>query len=411
MNAGEHAVCVAINDNDRAWYEMLVPFILSLRQSDYGGHIAVIGFGLSQRKIDILRGQGVNVVLAEATSLPVGRYLEVVRICNLNPGLKKVALYDADIWFCSQTFDLFSHIDGDDIFACKDAFLCDFVTDPLIGPQRNVHAQMVRDEVVHHYGGALQAGLIAGTARAWQDFATHVRECESRVGTDFRVTYGLDTTFLHLWGAKERVKLLPETQNFVTKHGVREGRDAQVQLVLTSATGPIRGLHMTTDIRFLNCWRFYSIHGGYALRAGQPFALADAQVSLLKAVSAQIEGVAAAMGFEIIALEGEAGANCHAFRDGDGFSLVAAGNHEIRLRTTRHFDPLIVTAMYLSGHPAPIRARVVISGQEMVIGKDLSQTASTSTPHGVEVFLHAESLPGQNCKIVWILSERHALLQ
>lgn len=400
-----------MNDNDRAWYEMLVPFILSLRQSDYGGHIAVIGFGLSQRKIDILRGQGVNVVLADEPSLPVGRYLEVARICDLNPGLKKVALYDADIWFCSQSFDLFAHVEGDDIRVCKDAYLCDFVTDPLIGPNRQMHSQMVRDEVVHLYGGALQAGLIAGTVRAWQDFAAHVRECVGRIGSDFRVTYGLDTTFLHLWGARERVKLLPESQNFVTKFGVREGRDARNQVVLSSASGPIRGLHMTTDIRFLNCWRFYSIHSGHALRAGPPFALVESQVSPLKAVPAQVEGAAAAMGFEILSIDGEDGAHWHAFRDGDGFSIVAAGNHEIRFRTTRRFESLVVTVMYLSGHPAPIRARIVIAGHEMVIAKDLSQSASLTAPHGTEVFLHSESLPGQNCKIVWLLSERYALLQ
>ena len=411
MNPGEHAVCVAINDNDRAWYEMLVPFILSLRQGDYRGHIAVIGFGLSQRKIDILRGQHVNVVLAEEPSLPVGRYLEVARICDLNPGLRKIALYDADIWFPSETFDLFSLVEGPDIHVCKDAFLCNFVTDPLIGPLRQVHAQMVRDEVVHLYGSALQAGLIAGTSQAWQDFAAHVRECQSRVGTDFRVTYGLDTTFLHLWGAKERVKLLPETQNFVTKHGVMEGRDAQGRIVLFSAAGPIRGLHMTTDIRYLNIWRFYSIHGGHALRAGQPFALAESLVAPVKAVPAQVEGAATAMGFEILSIDGEEGAQWHAFRDGDGFSIVAAGNHEIRFRTTRRFESLALTVMYLSGHPAPIRARIVIGGQEMVIGKDLSQSASLTAPHGTEVFLHSESLPGQNCKIIWILSERHALLQ
>lgn len=411
MNPGEHAVCVAINDNDRAWYEMLVPFILSLRQGDYRGHIAVIGFGLSQRKIDILRGQHVNVVLAEEPSLPVGRYLEVARICDLNPGLRKIALYDADIWFPSETFDLFSLVEGPDIHVCKDAYLCDFVTDPLIGPLRQVHTQMVRDEVVHLYGSALQAGLIAGTSQAWQDFAAHVHDCQNRVGTDFRVTYGLDTTFLHLWGAKERVKLLPATQNYVTKFGVKEGRDAQCRVVLSSDSGPIRGLHMTTDIRYLNSWRFYSIHGGHALRAGQPFALAESLVAPLKAVPAPIEGAATAMGFEILSIDGEEGAQWHAFRDGDGFSIVAAGNHEIRFRTTRRFETLALTVMYLSGHPAPIRARIVIAGQELVISKDLSQSASLTAPHGTEMFLHSESLPGQTCKIVWILSERHAVLQ
>ena len=45
MHSSEHAVCVAINDNNRAWYEMLVPFLLSLRHTGYDGRIAVIGYG------------------------------------------------------------------------------------------------------------------------------------------------------------------------------------------------------------------------------------------------------------------------------------------------------------------------------------------------------------------------------
>ncbi len=221
MSAGEEAVCVAINDNDRAWYEMLVPFILSLRRSDYRGPIAVIGFGLSQRKIAILREQGVNVLVAEEVALPVGRYLEVARICDLNPGLKKIALYDADIWFPAGTFDLFSLVEGDNIFVCNDVWFSDFIANPLIGPNRQAHFQMVHAEVANLYGGALQAGLIAGTTQAWRDFAAHVRECLGRVGIDFQAVYGLDTTILHLWGAKKRVTLLPETQNFVTKNGVK----------------------------------------------------------------------------------------------------------------------------------------------------------------------------------------------
>ena len=411
MKAEEHAVCVAMNDNDRAWYEMLVPFILSLRQSDYGGHIAVIGFGLAQRKIDILRGQGVSVVLAEESSLPVGRYLEVARICDLNPGLRKVALYDADIWFPSGTFDLFSLVEGDAIFVCRDAYLCDFVTDPLIGPSRQMHCQMVRDEVVHRHGGALQAGLIAGTAEAWRDFAAHVRDGVSRIGTDFRVTYGLDTTVLHLWAAKARVKLLPQTQNFVTKNGVQESRDAHNRVVLTSATGPIRGLHMTTDIRFLNCWRFYSNHSDYALSAGQPYALADPKTGPLGAVPAGVASDAAAMGIEILAIEGEDGGVWHAARDGDGLRIVATGNHVIRCRTTRQIDVLVLTAMYLSGDPAPIRAGIAVPGHELIIARDMSQSSSFTAPQGTDVSFHAESLPGQNCTIVWVLSERFALLQ
>lgn len=411
MSVSEEAVCVAINNNDRAWYEMLVPFILSLRRSDFQGHIAVIGFGLSQRKIDILREQAINVLVAEEESLPVGRYLEVARICDLNPGLKKIALYDADIWFPARTFDLFSLVEGDTIFACTDAWFSDFITNPLIGPNSQAHSRMVRDEVANLYGSALQAGLIAGSRQAWRDFAAHVRECLGRIGTDFRAIYGLDTTILHLWGAKERVTLLPDTQNFVTKNGVKEGIDAHCNVTLSSASGPIRGLHMTTDIRFLNCWRFYNIHSSEALGAAAPFALSASEVSPLPAVPPQIEGAAAEMGLEIVAIASEESARWQAFQDGENLTVIAAGNHQIRLRTARAFTPLVITVMYLSGQPAPVRAWIESAGQVLVIGRNMMQAVFLPATPGTEFSLHSESLPGQDCTIVWKLSDRDAMRQ
>ncbi|MCJ2013415.1 hypothetical protein [Methylobacterium sp. J-076] len=411
MDAAQHAVCVALNDDDRAWYEMLIPFILSLRQSDYRGHVVVIGFGLSQRKIDILRGHSVNVVEATEKSLPVARFVEVAKLCDLNPGLTKIALYDADIWFCSETFDLFSHVEGDDIFVCKDAYLCDFVSDPLIGSHREANVRRVAEDVLERYGGALQAGLVAGTAAAWKGFAAHIRRCLDGVGTDFRLIYGIDTCFLHLWGAEGRVRLLPETQNFVTKNGLVEWRTQANRPILRSAAGPVRGLHMTGDIRFLNCWRYFSIHADRALDAGRPFALSDSAVSPVTAVPPGLAGTVEEAGLEIVSLAGEDGAGLHAFRDGDGLTIVGTGNHDITLRTTRAFDPLACTVMYLSGHPAPLKMRIAMAGQEIGIGRDLSQWASMTMPPGVQIDLHAESLPGQMCKVVWILSDRRSLAQ
>ncbi len=95
------AVCIAVNNNNLAWYEMLVPFILSLRQTDYAGHIAVIGYDLSDDKQERLRAQGISVFEATQAPLATGRYIEVARICEANPLIGKIALYDADLWFCS----------------------------------------------------------------------------------------------------------------------------------------------------------------------------------------------------------------------------------------------------------------------------------------------------------------------
>jgi hypothetical protein len=114
MSDGSCAIFVAINDNHRAWYEMLVPFVLSLRATDFGGRLVVIGYGLSGEKADILRGQAIEVVSASpGTTLPLGRYIEVARFCEAHPEIRKAALYDADLWFCARHYDLFSLIERD----------------------------------------------------------------------------------------------------------------------------------------------------------------------------------------------------------------------------------------------------------------------------------------------------------
>jgi hypothetical protein len=411
MDAGQHAVCVALNDNDRAWYEMLVPFILSLRQTNYQGHIAVIGYGLSQRKIEILRAQSVNVLEAGTTPLAYGRFLEVARLAEMNPGISKLALYDADIWFSSAEFDLFSLIEGDDIHVCKDAYLCDFVTDPLIGPDREHHRLLVEDEVLRRYGSALQAGLIAGTARAWREFAAHVQGCVDRIGRDFRTIYGLDTTFLHLWGAQVRVGLLPVTQNFVVKDGLIERRTPAGAPLLLSQYGPVRGLHMMSDIRFIPCWRYFGIHRDHALDAGRAFALPLDEEWRAHAIPPDFARMSEEVGLEIEDLSGESTAAWNAFRTVENVTIIGHGEHEITMRVRRPLDPLVINVMYLSGSPGPIRARFSLAGQEIVIGKDLSQWGSMSVEPGAELRLRTESLPGQRATIVWTLSSKHALSQ
>ncbi len=405
------AVCVALNDNDRAWYEMLVPFLLSLRRTDYRGHVVVIGFGLSQRKVEILRGQSVTVVETGETPLAVARYSVVAKLCDWNPALKKVALYDADIWFCRREFDLFSEIEGDNLHACRDTLYCTFIEGALIGPRREEHRALVGERVVALCGGALQAGLLAGSAQAWRDFGAHVQDCVGRVGVDFSQDYGLDTTILHLWAAQSRVTVLPETQNFVIKGGVGETRDAQNTPVLRCASGEIRGLHMTSDVRFLNSWRFYSHHRDYALTAGRPFALSRTMPTPLPEVPADLQEAFGAMGLEIVAIRAEENATlCH-IRDRDGLHVVATGCHEIDLRARAEPMRFVLTVMSLSGLPGPIRSTVRLRDQVIEINREASQWIAMSVPHGDAATLSAEGLPGQMGKVVWTVSEAVHLWQ
>lgn len=399
--AGELAVCVAINNNDNAWHQMLVPFILSLRRTDYTGHVAVIGFGLSQQKIEILRANAVNVIESAEKSLAVGRYIEVARLCDYNPGLKKVALYDADIWFCHHHFDLFDQIDGNNIFACKDAFFCSFINERLIGPNLGENNRLVCEVAVARMGGAIQAGLVAGTVAAWQDFSRHVTDCMARVGTDFDAGYGFDTTILHLWAAQDRVARLPEVQNYVVKNGVGEGWGASSAPIFFGPGGPIRGLHMTSDVRFTNFWRYYANHRDEALEKGRVFALVTSPVEPVAEIPADLKTALAEAGLEIVALSAEAGAFARSIREGDELHVFAFGNLELELRTTRRIDGFILSTMYYSGVPGPIRTRVFLDDQEVVSGRDASHWLGMSAAEGCRLRLCSESLAGQMCKVIW----------
>ncbi|GJD36200.1 hypothetical protein FMGBMHLM_3115 [Methylobacterium aerolatum] len=402
--AGDLAVCVAINDNDNAWYEMLVPFLLSLRQTNYTGYVCVIGFGLSQHKIDLLRANSVNVIESAEKSLAVARYMEVSRLCEANPGLRKVALYDADIWFCHPHFDLFDAIEGDNIFACRDQMFCTFITDQLIGPNKDENMHLVYYVGQERMGGAVQAGLVAGTTEAWRDFSRFVRASFERVGTDFTLSYGLDTTLLQLWAGHGRVNRLSELQNFVTKYGLAEVADAAGEISFHGADGPIRGLHMTGDIRFTHRWRYFTNNRDNALEKGHDLELKQTALVPWSDIPDIFRDALASAGFEVVSMTVEEGGSVHAFRIGEDLHIIGAGNHELVMRAAKPFPRLILDTMYYSNAPSPIRARMKLNTQEVTLSRNESHWISMAMGAGTDLTLISESLRNQGSKIIWIFS-------
>ena len=136
-----------------------------------------------------------------------------------------------------------------------------------MGERRDEHWRLVVDEVKARHAGALQAGLVAGTAEAWMQYAHHLRDCVTRIGVDFQEVFGIDTTFLHLWAAHDNVAQLDCVQNFVIKNGIHESfNESDGSTTLEHLGKPIRALHMTGDIRFFDRWRFYIHDVEFALR-------------------------------------------------------------------------------------------------------------------------------------------------
>jgi hypothetical protein len=403
-----NVVCVAINDNHRAWYEMLVPFVLSLRRTDFDGRLLVLSYGLSARKLERLCAEGIEVVEADPSlGLPVGRFVEAGRLCARDPSIAKLALYDADIWFCGECFDLFAQVTGAKLHVAPDPLFCSFVVAPLMGPQRGRLWREAVDEVKARHGGALQAGLTAGTRDAWAGFSDHIAACLPGIGVDFQNCFGIDTTFLHLWAAKDGVALLSETQNFIIKSGLREVYEEPTgETRFTHLGEDIRALHMSGDIRFLNRWRYYANHAGDALEAGRSFALAPDDVQDPVGVSVEVAQYFADLGLALsgVRMERFKGAHLQIMKTPDDVTIFGAGNHEIAFTATETIPRLNVYMSHPSGFPSPIRWSLIVDGQTATNSNQLLSHVSHPLQAGASVVLKAESLGGQLCKVLWTLT-------
>jgi len=405
---GADVVCVAINDNHRAWYEMLVPFVLSLRRTDFDGRLIVLSYGLSALKLERLCTEGIEVVEADPSlGLPVGRFVEAGRLCARDPAIAKLALYDADIWFCGERFDLFSHVTGAKLHVTPDPLFCSFVVAPLMGPRRERLWREAVDEVKARHGGALQAGLTAGTREAWAGFSDHIAACVSGIGVDFQTCFGIDTTFLHLWAAKDGVALLGETQNFIIKSGLREIYEEPTgETRFTHLGEDIRALHMSGDIRFLNRWRYYANNAGHALEAGRSFALAPDDLQDPVGFSGEVAQYFADLRLALcgVRMEPFEGAHLQIMKTPDGVTIFGAGNHEIAFTATDTIARLNVYMSHPSGFPSPIRWSLTVDGQTATNSNQLLSHVSPTVQPGASVVLKAESLGGQLCKVLWTLT-------
>ncbi|VWC74269.1 hypothetical protein BLA50215_00792 [Burkholderia lata] len=411
-----HLVAFAIDDNRQAWYEMVIPFIVSLRATDYRGRIGVIGYGLSEEKRQRLRDNGIEVYVgAGVGDLAWDRYISAAAVFDADPELQTLALYDADIWFPGPQFDIFDVVPSDDcLHVAPDAHFCAFVMSPIIGERRDALIHQCVQDVLDRVGHPLQAGLVAGGRAPWARFGQYVREQAGRVGQDFAAIHGLDTTFLHLWGGLGQVRLVGCEQNFVTKWGLHERHDFDAVRILLEHRGkPIRGLHMTGDVRFLNHWRYLARDVEHAIAHGQALALASEpgmreQPADLDTL--QLERLAAS-GLTFVAAHEDVLPNVPrlaagtSFRNPQGSALNAWASHRIEFEVTRERMVLDVSLSYLSGQPSAPSARLARNGESVSL--QAPHKLSVATQLGDRIALSALTLPGQVCHTAWDIVVRH----
>ncbi|CAB3752936.1 hypothetical protein BPA30113_02873 [Burkholderia paludis] len=412
-----HLVAFAIDDNRQAWYEMVIPFIVSLRATDYRGRIGVIGYGLSDEKRQRLRDDGIEVYAgAGVGDLAWDRYISAAMLFDGDPELRMLALYDADIWFPGPRFDLFDVVPDDDrLHVAPDAHFCAFVMNPIIGERRDALIQQCVHDVLDRVGQPLQAGLVVGGREPWVRFAQYVREQAGRVGQDFAAIHGFDTTLLHLWGGLGEVSLVGCEQNFVTKWGLHERHDFDTVRILLEHRGkPIRGLHMTGDVRFLNHWRYLARDAEHAIEHGQAFALAPEPG--MREQPAELDAHPlerlAASGLSFVAAHEDVLPNVPrlaagtSFRNPQGSAFEAWTSHRIEFEVTRARMVLDLSLSYLSGQPSAPCARLSRNGESVLL--QAPHKLCLATQQGDRIALSALTLPGQACHTAWDIVARDA---
>lgn len=400
----DRLILVAIDDNDRAWYEMIIPFILSLRNTGYDGRLGVISYGLSAQKQILLLQEGLEIYPSAGVGmLACDRFLAAAQVIANDPELEALALYDADVWFPGPSLNLFEALsDETSLHVARDALFCTFITDPIL-PHAQALAEQCVSGVLSRFGGALQAGMILGARGAWDDFGAHILACLARVGTDFSITYGLDTTFLHLWAAQGRVVGGPVALNYVPKWGIHEHHDAlgTGNLVLAHDGKPIEALHMTGDCRFNNSWRYLTRCPDQALALGRPFCLASKAPET--EISVREFGQAAerfsSIGLGLKRLVGPSPVLGRSILMNEGLSLRTWGYLEIELVALGdlHMDLL---STFLNNQPSSVLSEILIE-DTMMLRRVPSFDAALSLASGTRLTLRSLTLPGQACNSIW----------
>lgn len=62
-------ILTALNHNEKLWYEQFIPFISTLKKTDYEGDIGVIDYGITSEAKDVLAKNNVLVLLLRITFL------------------------------------------------------------------------------------------------------------------------------------------------------------------------------------------------------------------------------------------------------------------------------------------------------------------------------------------------------
>lgn len=266
-------ILTTLNNNDEIWYRCFVPFILSLRKTDYDGDIGVISYHLSSEKREKLAEHNVLIFEAEYrfNELLIDRHISTALIAQ-NYDYEQIALYDADIWFSSPNLTIFEQVqDNYSLHCCYDVIKPTFLTSCIPDNKKN-EVQEKFNQLYHNQQYIWQAGVLIAHKQGWINYLNYIEKTLGNL-MDFSMVYGIDACVLNLYAYDtNQVTHISEKYNCLPYWGIKLN-DIDNGGYFTLNNEMVEGVHVTRFHRMSKEYNYIFLYKNYYLQYGTAFSL------------------------------------------------------------------------------------------------------------------------------------------
>lgn len=216
-------IVTAIDDNNGLWYEHVIPFLLSIRQTDYQGEVGIINYGLSSDKLAALERFDRNIRIFPAAhqypNILIDRQVSTAHIAAQHD-YDAIALIDADIWFCHSRFSLFEQLlEQDKLYCAYDVWRCTFLTDCVKESHRTDVSRLL-DQLIEKQQYVWQAGVMAAHSQGWKEYLSYLSPLLEDT-EKYEMVYGIDALVLNLYSLEHNnVNHLSKKYNCLPAWGI-----------------------------------------------------------------------------------------------------------------------------------------------------------------------------------------------
>lgn len=263
-------ILTAIDDDHLFWFSNFIPFILSLKKTDYQGDIGVIAYNLSSEKQQVLKQNGCLVFNApyKYPTIFLDRQWAAARIAE-QFSYDEVALYDTDIWFPSNNLTVFDQIrDQQKLYCAYDISYGDFL-DKCVKPEYKLTIQHRLKTLLTQHKSVWQVGVIIGHRQAWLQYRLYLDKLLLD-NACFHIEYGIDTLAVCLYSIEtDNIAVLSERYNCIPHSGrlrysnLTQNGDYLLNSTFTLLGEPVEGLHIVGPHRIWGRHFYeYAYHNG-----------------------------------------------------------------------------------------------------------------------------------------------------